>query len=155
VYSRKEEPNPMAPMGVSPPIGLTNHGEVEPLGLLCVECYSFAMFRGTEVVMRTERVSSAVLIASIRVEVIGIETPGKNDASGPDTALASRSRAIYMCWGPSYTLRSTVMLPHHPRYMRPSARHFIVTYHDLPPIRLVGLSPRRLHSNGIGPSRRN
>ena len=41
VYSRKEEPNPMAPMGVSPPIGLTNHGGVEPLGLLCVECYSF------------------------------------------------------------------------------------------------------------------
>ena len=40
----------MAPMGVSPPIGLTNHGGVEPLGLLCVECYSFAMFKGTEVV---------------------------------------------------------------------------------------------------------
>ena len=50
MYSRKEEPNPMAPMGVSPPIGLTNHGGVEPLGLLCVECYSFAMFKGTEVV---------------------------------------------------------------------------------------------------------
>ena len=40
----------MAPMGVSPAIGLTNHGGVEPLGLLCVECYSFAMFKGTEVV---------------------------------------------------------------------------------------------------------
>ena len=51
MYSRKEEPNPMAPMGVSPPIGLTNHGGVEPLGLLCVECYSFAMFKGTEVVL--------------------------------------------------------------------------------------------------------
>ena len=50
MYSRKEEPNPMAPMGVNPPIGLTNHGGVEPLGLLCVECYSFAMFKGTEVV---------------------------------------------------------------------------------------------------------
>ena len=28
----------MAPMGVSPPIGLTNHGGVEALGLLCARC---------------------------------------------------------------------------------------------------------------------
>ena len=34
----EEEPYPTAPMGVSPPIGLTNHGEVQPLGLLCVGC---------------------------------------------------------------------------------------------------------------------
>ena len=32
-YSRKEEPNPMAPMGVSPPIALTKHGGVQPVGL--------------------------------------------------------------------------------------------------------------------------
>jgi hypothetical protein len=59
MYSRKEEPNPMAPMGVSPPIGITNHGGVEPLGLLCVKCYSFAMFKGTEVVLAVLHVLAA------------------------------------------------------------------------------------------------
>ena len=49
----------MAPMGVSPPIGLTNHGGVEPLGLLCVECYSFAMFKGTEVVLYNVSITEA------------------------------------------------------------------------------------------------
>ena len=32
------EPYPIAPMGVSPPTGLTNHGRVEALGLLCARC---------------------------------------------------------------------------------------------------------------------
>ena len=64
MYSRKEEPNPMAPMGVSPPIGLTNHGGVQPLGLLCVECYSFERFNCTEVVVHTPHtISSALLFA--------------------------------------------------------------------------------------------
>ena len=34
ILQEGEEPNPMAPTGVSLPIGLTNHGEVQPLGLL-------------------------------------------------------------------------------------------------------------------------
>ena len=50
LYSRKEEPSPMAPVGVSPPIGLTNYGKVQPLGLLCAEC-SLANFNCTEVVI--------------------------------------------------------------------------------------------------------
>ena len=34
----------------------------------------------------TERVLSTVLIASIRVAVVGIENPAQNDASGPQHA---------------------------------------------------------------------
>jgi hypothetical protein len=34
----------MAPMGVSPPIGLTNHGGVEALGLLCARCGGLIIF---------------------------------------------------------------------------------------------------------------
>ena len=50
VYSITEEPYPMAPMGVSPPIGLTNHGEVEALGLLCARCGGVIILACTEVV---------------------------------------------------------------------------------------------------------
>eukprot|EP00966_Prymnesium_polylepis_P233902 5410269-Prymnesium_polylepis.1 len=38
----------MAPMGVSPPIGLTNHGRVEGLGLLCARCGGVIIFLCTE-----------------------------------------------------------------------------------------------------------
>ena len=48
MYSSKEEPYPMAPMGVSPPIGLTNHGEVEALGLLCARCGGLVISLCTE-----------------------------------------------------------------------------------------------------------
>ena len=41
----------MAPMGVSPPTGLTNHGGVEALGLLCVGCTRLLMFHCPEVVL--------------------------------------------------------------------------------------------------------
>eukprot|EP00966_Prymnesium_polylepis_P181369 4200862-Prymnesium_polylepis.1 len=34
----------MAPMGVSPPAGLTNHGGVEARGLLCARCGGLLIF---------------------------------------------------------------------------------------------------------------
>ena len=40
----------MAPMGVSPPIGLTNHGGVEALELLCARCGGLLISLCTEVV---------------------------------------------------------------------------------------------------------
>eukprot|EP00966_Prymnesium_polylepis_P200321 4641995-Prymnesium_polylepis.1 len=40
----------MAPMGVSSPIGLTNHGGVEALGLLCARCGGLLIFACPEVV---------------------------------------------------------------------------------------------------------
>jgi hypothetical protein len=45
--------------------------------------------------MPPERVSSTVLIASIRVVVVGIENPGKNDANGPRHARVTLIR-IYI-----------------------------------------------------------
>ena len=41
----------MAPMGVGAPIGLTNHGEVEALELLCARCETLEIFNRTEVVL--------------------------------------------------------------------------------------------------------
>ena len=45
----------------------------------------------------TERVSSTVLIASIRVVVVGIGNPAQNDVSGPRHARGTLKHAIYMC----------------------------------------------------------
>ena len=48
--------------------------------------------------MPPERVSSTVLIASIRVVVVGIENPGKNDASGPRHARVTLIRIYITRW---------------------------------------------------------
>eukprot|EP00966_Prymnesium_polylepis_P062841 1458454-Prymnesium_polylepis.1 len=42
-------------MGVSPPIGLTNHGGVEALGLLCARCGGLIIFACPEGSIRKAR----------------------------------------------------------------------------------------------------
>ena len=44
----------------------------------------------------TERVSSTVLIASIRIVVVGIENPAQNDVSGPRHARGTLTRYLHV-----------------------------------------------------------